>query len=167
MQQTKKIGYLLAAGATFGSMGAAHADTLTITFSQQVVAAPLSPWLTAAIALALTLMAVAVFRGKRAGRLFLLGAGVLIVAGGLVVEKTVMANIATPLVTSPYTQTFCNGSINQNYTSASGTITLNSVTDNGIPGGSTLTAGTTCTPGTVLTPSTFCAVITTVASCVN
>jgi len=39
MQQTKKIGYLLAAGATFGSMGAAHADTLTITFSQQVVAA--------------------------------------------------------------------------------------------------------------------------------
>ena len=56
MQQTKKIGYLLAAGATFGSMGAAHADTLTITFSQQVVAAPLSPWLTAAIALALTLL---------------------------------------------------------------------------------------------------------------
>jgi hypothetical protein len=159
----------LVACATLAWVGGACADTVTITFtSAQPVAMPLSPWLVVAIAVSIALAALAVFRRKGSQRFFMLGVGLLIAVGGLIVEKNVTAGPpATPLVTSPFAESFsCTGSVNQAFTSGTGgSITLTGVTDDGNPFGTTLTGGTTCTAGTILTPTSTCQVVTTVAPC--
>jgi hypothetical protein len=137
---------------------AASAATVTTAFVTLggPIATPLSPWLAAALAVAVALIAWSLFRSKGARRMFFLAAGTVIAAGGVLMANDSDAGPApaTPLVISPQVESFSCTSISVNYISGQVQgVQITSVT----PGaGAIIDAGTTCAAGMVLTGPTTC-----------
>jgi hypothetical protein len=137
---------------------AASAATVTTAFVTLAdpIATPLSPWLAAALAVAVALIAWSLFRSKGAQRMFLLAAGTVIAAGGLLMPKDSDAGATspTPLVVSPQVESFSCTSLSVDY--ISGQVRGVQITSVTAGAGAIIDAGTTCAAGMVLTGQATC-----------
>lgn len=165
MQTLKKAAVFAGAVAAFGWAATAAADTITITFERvNPIATPISPWAAAAIAAMLALTAVALLRAKGVQRFFVLMVAMAIGSSALVPANEVQALAATPLVNSPYVETFggCPPSpYSRTFISGGGTIRILSVTDTQTGDATVLTGNTTCVANLLLSGAATCLVETT------
>ena len=167
MHRIMRILPSLAASSALGWAGTAYSAQLTVNFSQ-TTATPISPWLVLAMTFAIMLAALAMYRRNGTQRFFLFGAGLVVAASALMVEKDSWAASILLTPPSPWQVTFnCgNAGIDNTYSSgvAGGTIVITSVVyDNtsahgtGVNGGITTN---TCAPGTVLIGANSCHIVT-------